>query len=121
MPVEMSGLDELREALRQLPEDLTSEAAGIVHSHAERAMQDIGTSYPENTGNLRRGLILRTIGTAASARGHAGFGALVVNRAKHAYIYEHGSEQRYTDSGAAPRARCRPAGSSSRSPCGSGA
>ena len=90
----MRGLDELRDALRQLPADLTQEATAIVWAHAEAAQHKIAAAYPVNTGNLRAGLTIdrRQAGYSTSA--------ILRNRAKHAYIYEHGSEMRYTDSGA---------------------
>jgi len=91
--IEMKGLDELRDALRQLPADLTQEATAIVWAHAEAAQQKIAAAYPVNTGNLVRGLTIdrRQAGYSTSA--------ILRNRAKHAYIYEHGSEMRYTDAG----------------------
>lgn len=91
--IQMEGLTELREALKQLPADLTQEAAVIVWAHAEAAKQEIQAKYPVNTGNLAGSMTIdrRTAVYTASA--------LLKNRARHAYIYEHGSEMRYTDTG----------------------
>lgn len=89
------GLDELRAALRQLPSDLAAEATGIVIAHAEGAAQEIEGAYPARTGNLRNGMdVIR------SAAGRFGVGALVRNRAKHAWIFENGTQARHTSLGA---------------------
>jgi hypothetical protein len=93
--IEMKGLQELRDELRRLPADLTDEATHIVQTHAESAKQEIEAAYPTWTGHLKAGLtISRVQATFTTA-------AILRNRAKHAYIYEHGSEMRHTDSGAA--------------------
>ncbi len=91
-----SGLEELKAQLRNLPADLTAEASGIVTDRAERAKQDIETSYPERTGNLRKGLRLGS----GSNVGRFGASTVLKNTAKHAWIFENGTQARHTDIGA---------------------
>jgi len=90
----INGLEELRAALRQLPEALHTEAAVIVQAHAEEAYREIDAKYAEHdyTGNLRRGLsVMQTfIGGRFATRW------IVRNRAYHAYIVENGTELRQT-------------------------
>jgi hypothetical protein len=98
--IEMKGLTELREALLKLPEDLTQESAVIVMAHAEAAKQEMAAKYPigpkrkgHTPGALIRGLTIdRRVAVYTAS-------AILRNRAPHAYIYEHGSEMRYTDTG----------------------
>jgi len=87
MPVtlKMTGLTELRAALRNLPEELTGEASAIVLAHAEEAQRRIESGYPQGpTGNLKRGVVTQRSSSRFTA------GATVLSRAKHAYLYEHG-------------------------------
>jgi len=93
--LQLNGFAELREALRNLPAQLRDEAKVIVQSRAARAAQEIIAAYPERTGNLRKGVSVR-----ASEAGNFGAGAIVVNRAKHAWIFENGTQARHTDIGA---------------------
>lgn len=92
--LELKGLDELRRALRDLPEDLADEAGAIVLAHAEQAQQDIVRGYAEGpTGNLKRGVVVE--------RNRSKFGsrAIVRSRAKHAHLYEFGTGRRQTQQG----------------------
>lgn len=97
MPVrlQMDGLAEFRDALRQLPDDLAQEAGAIVSAHAEDAERRIERAYPEGpTGNLRRGVTV-------SQGQHSRFGAsaIVRSRAKHASLWEKGTKMRRTRTG----------------------
>lgn len=97
MPVklQMDGLSELRAALRQLPEHLTDESSAIVQAHADDAERRITNAYAEGpTGNLRRGV------TKDHYKGRFTSSAIVRSRAKHAWIYERGTQQRQTRTGA---------------------
>lgn len=89
------GLDELRAALRALPDELAAEASGIVLAAAEAARQEIVDAYPHRTGALWSGMAVTT-----TAAGRYGAGAVVINRAKHAYIFEVGTQARHTSLGA---------------------
>ncbi len=90
-----TGLQELRRALRDLPQELTDEAQDIVQARAERVAQDTKTSYPERTGNLTRGVRI-------SRRQGGRFGARVEVRstAPHSHMYEQGTKRRSTRAGA---------------------
>lgn len=93
--VELRGLTELRQALRQLPADLTEEAGAIVLSHAEEAARQIQTAYPVGpTGHLRGGVVVEQRQSPLAAT------ALVRSRARHAHLFERGTTFRRTDSGA---------------------
>ena len=84
--LKITGLDELREALKALPPELVHEADVIVRTHAAAAANQIADAYPYRTGNLIRGLSVESRGDAVSAV------AIIRNRAFHAYIYESGTK-----------------------------
>ena len=109
--MQMDGLNELRDALHKLPEDLLEEAADIVIAHAEEARREIQEAYPVRTTNLNRRSsrtgkwfppgILKARVTSLKNRSLIATSALVQSRAPHAWIYEHGTEgrKRRTDKG----------------------
>lgn len=93
--LQMQGLTEFQQALRQLPEELTDEASAIVQAHAEDAQQRIQRAYTEGpTGNLRRGVVKESYKSRFTTN------AIVRSRAKHAWLYEKGSQPRRTATGA---------------------
>lgn len=96
MPVrlQMAGLTELRDALRQLPEDLARQADFIVSEHAVAAKNDIVRGYPVRTGTLASRV------TVTQQRSRVSTQAIVRSRAPHAFIYEKGTRTRHTDKGA---------------------
>jgi hypothetical protein len=83
---ELIGMDDLRQALRDLPANLQTQAAAIVHSTAHRVATETIADYPEVTGNLRRGVKVTEVG---SIRG--GVKAMVWSRSPHSHLYERGS------------------------------
>src|SRR3954452_23875684 len=89
------GLQELREALRMLPAELAGRASPIVLAHAQGAHDEIEANYPERTGNLKDHLVL-----AKQDIGRFGAGAVLKNTAKHAWIYENGTQARHNALGA---------------------
>jgi len=89
------GLDELREALRNLPAELAGEASHIVEGAANGAAADIKAAYPVRTGNLRDHLTVTHVD-----QGKYSAGAIVKNTAKHAALFEFGTQARHTDIGA---------------------
>ena len=103
--IAINGLDELKEQLRALPEDLAREAAVIVQAHAQAAYSEMDQKYAEHdfTGNLRRGLTIRKEFTGGSFAVRW----IVRNRAPHAYWAEHGTEMRHTTTGVG-RGRMKP-------------
>jgi len=94
----LTGIDELREALRNLPAELAAEAGAAVTEAAQAAESDARAAYEahRHSGNLVSRLSRTTSSSAFGA------GALVKNTAKHAWIFENGSEARHytTASGA---------------------
>ena len=89
--LQMQGLSELRDALRQLPEALTAQADAIVLAHAEMARADIQGGYPQGpTGNLRAGVRLERNRSKFTTQ------AIVKSVAKHAVIFERGTVRRAT-------------------------
>lgn len=91
----ITGLAEFYEALRNLPSEMTADAAPIVSSRADQAGAQIRAAYPEVTGNLK-GHVTVTHG----AFGRFGVASIVKSTAKHAYMYENGTQARQTDLGA---------------------
>lgn len=93
--LQWSGLQEFRSALRELPEDLASEAEAIVVAHATEAERTVIAGYPEGpTGNLKRGVRLQVEGSKVGVR------ATLRSRAFHAHLFERGSGRRRTRTGA---------------------
>lgn len=84
------GLQELQAQLRTLPERLKQEAGGIVLAAGERARARIYDAYGEKSGDLRSHLYVK-----ASSQGLYGAGVLLVNNAKHAWLWDNGSEARH--------------------------
>jgi len=89
------GLSELREALRNLPAELAVEASHIVEGAANGAAAAIKRDYPVRTGNLRDHLVVTHVD-----QGKYSAGALVKNTAKHAALFEIGTQARHTAIGA---------------------
>jgi hypothetical protein len=86
--IRWEGLDEFKQALRDLPEDLTAEGGRYVEAAANDAAHEAKSGYPKGpTGNL----ISRVIVTHFE-RGKFSAGAIVKNTAPHAYLFEHGNQ-----------------------------
>ncbi len=89
------GLEEFKEALRKLPENLTEEAAGIVQSVASGAAQTVQADYPRGpTGNLKARV------SVTNERSRVTTKSLVRSRAPHAHLFEYGTNRRRTNKGA---------------------
>ena len=93
--LQWNGLDEFRDALRNLPEHLAAEAEDIVVAAATGAKLTIQTNYPLGpTGNLKRGVQL------SRDRSPAQIKCVVSSRAPHAHIFEKGTDRRKNRRGA---------------------
>lgn len=94
--IRWTGLDELRRDLRQLPAELTDEAGGIVLDAAQSAAADVKANYASHrhTGNLGD-----HVSVQKQQAGQFGASAVVKSNAKHAYLFEHGTQARHTSSG----------------------
>jgi len=88
------GLEELRQELRNLPPELQAEGGEIIVDSAESAADEIREAYPVRTGNLKARVRVKKTANSVSTT------VVVSNTAKHAYIFENGTEARHTDLGA---------------------
>lgn len=95
MAVTWTGLDRLLDDLTGLDTDLTGEAHAILTAGAEESRTAIAAAYPEHSGALRRGLVIRP-----AARGRLLAGGELVQTAPHGWIYEHGTKVRENKAGA---------------------
>lgn len=95
--VRWNGLEELRAALRNLPKDLAGEASSIVQRAAADAAQEIRAGYQ---AHRRTGNLAEHVKVEALSVGPFGAGMAVKSTAKHAQIFERGTELRHTSLGA---------------------
>jgi hypothetical protein len=90
-----TGMAEFKQQLRNLPAELVGEASRIVEGAGNAAAFDIKSGYGvhRHTGNLQDHVTVehKTGGFIASA--------IVKSTARHAHIFEFGSQARYTKSG----------------------
>jgi hypothetical protein len=94
--VKLEGLDDLLAELLKLPETLKAEAAQIVLEAAESCKREVQAAYPTGpTGNLKRGVTMNV-----DSNSRFGVAARVKSNAKHVHIFENGTQQRHTNSGA---------------------
>lgn len=83
-----------RDALRRLPSELKHEADVVVEAHATEAARTVRDGYPEGpTGNLKRGV------TTEINRSKFFSAGIVRSRAKHASMFERGTQRRQTATG----------------------
>jgi len=87
----LDGLDELRKALRDMPDELTNDAIAIVATAAADTASEIKTVYP--TGPMREGVVV----TDRSHQYQARF--VVESRTPQATWWEFGTENRRTKQG----------------------
>lgn len=90
----IEGLEELRQALLKLPAVLADKAVLKVNFRTALAATLIRNNYPARTGDLREHVKATTFRDGVSVVG------TVKNTAKHAYIFETGTQARHTDIGA---------------------
>lgn len=94
------GLTELREALRTLPADLTGEASHIVEAAANGAATDIKRDYQAKLKHEGSGHLVAGVTVTHFESGRFSAGAIVKNTAKHAWMFENGTQARHTAIGA---------------------
>lgn len=90
------GMEEFKAALRQLPEELTGEGGDIVIAHAETAGDDVRSAYAAAAGT---GNLAKNVRVIVRDAGRAGVVAEVKSTAKHAFIYENGTQIRKNKAG----------------------
>lgn len=88
------GLDELRDALKALPGDLTTDAAQVIDTGALDAERAIADAYPMRTGRLRGGVSIRHLSTGPGI-----VRTQIRSDAPYAAAYEKGSALRQTAKG----------------------
>lgn len=95
MPIrlEFEGLDDLREALKRLPQELAEKASTVVKETAQQVGSDVIANYPDRSGNLRSGVSVKVTGSSVSTTG------IVRSASPHAHLYENGTARRQTDRG----------------------
>jgi len=93
--VTWTGIDEFREWLRSLPVDAPREAEKIIQGEANAAAFAIRSRYPARTGNLRSKVVVQRRVNRAGVVSY-----VVKNTAKHAAIFEYGTQARHTRIGA---------------------
>ncbi len=90
--VRWTGLDELRAALRQLPEELEGEGDIIVEEAANYAAAGITQEYERHkrSGNLIRGLRV-----THNTKPRFGAVAVLKSTSQHAWLFDNGSQARH--------------------------
>jgi len=90
------GIEAFKSALRQLPSHLSGRGGDIVVARAHEAGEEVRQGYAlhEHTGNLEQHVVVEVESRAAGAV------AIVKSTARHAYIFEIGTQIRKTKSGA---------------------
>ncbi len=88
------GLNELREGLSHLPQELAQKASLVVSATANQVGQEVQANYPTHTGALKRGVRVTVDGSNVSTRG------IVRSAAPHAHLFEYGTGRRQTRTGA---------------------
>lgn len=91
--VSWNGLDEFRQFVKDLPEDVTADAVPIVETAANSAAGDIRQQYDSHrvSGNLARGVRVSKLESRKYVAG-----AIVRSSAPHAWIFENGTQARHT-------------------------
>lgn len=87
-----SGIEELKAQLRALPEDLANEASVIVQEHAQTAAATVRAVYASHrdAGDLADGVVVEI-----NTWGRFGTSVVVRSKAKHAWLFDHGSQARH--------------------------
>lgn len=95
--LKFQGLDELRAALKRLPDELKEDALALVIHSGDEAAATIRSAYEASRviGNLARGVKTQII-----PAGRFGAAVAVRSTAKHAFIFENGTQTRKTQLGA---------------------
>lgn len=98
----ITGLDDLRTALRALPMELNAEAADIVLRRANDAANQIRDAYPIGPGRKGKagGTLKAKVRVDQLESTRFGVRVRVVSAAPHAHLYEFGTELRVTSTGA---------------------
>src|SRR4051812_5106276 len=88
-----NGIEDLKDALRMLPEELADDGGEIVRFWATAAAGAARASYPRKSGHLQDGVVIETDKSGFGSRW--GVRYIVKNKAPHAFIYEYGTSARH--------------------------
>jgi hypothetical protein len=91
--IQFTGLDALQQALRSLPADLARQGGTIVAASTASAGAAVVAAYPEVSGNLKSHVKVTVEQTQFGTIGR------VRSTAKHAFIFENGTQTRQTSLG----------------------
>lgn len=91
--VQVTGLRELAEFFAKAPDAIRAEAMDVVRETTEAAANEIRPQYPVKTGTLRDRV--RTTYPASTV-----LAGVVLSSAPHSHLYDFGTRQRRTRSGA---------------------
>lgn len=91
-----TGLEDFKRALRALPTDLAGEASRVIEARANGAAVDVRSGY----GRHRRSGRLQDSVTATVERTGLNVSAVVRSGARHAHLFEYGTQTRQTAIGA---------------------
>lgn len=89
-----NGLQELKTALRNMPEELAGEASHIVEATANGAAAEVRRAYPSKSGRLIGGVHVTHF-----EGGKVAAGAVLKSSAPHSHLFERGTRSRKTDKG----------------------
>ena len=93
------GMAELIRGLQRMGERVRAEAGDVVRTAAQTTAQDVRQRYPRHTGTLQDRVVLEMDGGPGSLRWK------VRSKAPHAWIFDHGTVQRFLASNGANRGR----------------
>ena len=93
MRLELTGLEELKAALHQLPEELHDEAFGIVADTTDKAEVALLEAYPSRSGKMKKGVSKKV------ERSQFGIVGTVTSKSDEAVWWEFGTVNRRTKQG----------------------
>jgi hypothetical protein len=89
------GLEEYRTELKELPVELTGEAAKLIQGEANAAFVAIKSAYPLRSGKLRDGMKVEHIAPGGRLKA----ASIVKNTTRYAWVYDRGMQARHTSKG----------------------
>jgi hypothetical protein len=93
----IDGLDDFKTQLRKLVPESAEEAETFIHGRAADAVNAMAAGY---AGHVRAGTLANGLSITVEHSGRYGVGVVVTNRAKHAWMFENGTDARHTAIGA---------------------
>lgn len=100
-----NGLEEFKEEVMALPQNLADAAQDIANEFAKDAANELKTAYPRGPGNRKKGYrggnLIKGVKyrSGKKKKGKLVAQAYVRNEAPHAWLYDHGTKTRQTKLG----------------------